>query len=181
MNEIKQRGTALDPRCHTLIKGEIKMEDILENEQVEKTPEEMVKEMRETMVPKEELEAMTNKYNNLFKNYIQGGAATEETNNIDKEEEYKKAIKFLGDKSIPKTNLQHAEALLTIRDYRMEKGEQDIFLAQSGTPNQEDVQSAVNVANLMSDAIEFAHGSDDVFRAYINEHLKDNNTITKRR
>lgn len=149
---------------------------------VMQTPEEMVEELRATMVPKEELEAMTNKYNNLFKNYIQGSKNSEENSaKVDKEAEYIEAIKFLGDKSKPKTNLQHAEALLKIRDYRMEKGEQDIFLAQSGTPSQEDVQSAENVAELMEDAIVFANGSDDVFRAYLNEHLKDNNIVTKRR
>ena len=157
------------------------MEEERINETVTQTPEEMVEELRATMVPKEELEAMTNKYNNLFKNYIQGNNTTPAADKVDAEKEYVEAIKFLGDKSKPKTNLQHAEALLKIRNYRMDRGEQDIFLAQSGTPNQEDVQSAENVAELMEDAITFANGSDDVFRAYLNEHLKDNNIVTKRR
>lgn len=143
-----------------------------------------VKALKENSVSKTDYEKLQNDYNHLFGEYIKSRPAqTEEAAKEPTEEDKKKAyqkdcLSLATDKHM--SNIEKAKLYLKIRDYRLERGDGDIFLPQSGQPSQNDVEKAQNQAALMKDAIEQAEGSDLRYNAYISDHLRDNMTILRR-
>lgn len=143
-----------------------------------------VTELKKNSVSKSDYEKLQNDYNHLFGEYIKSRPGKEEegakepTEEEKKKEYQKDCISLATDKHM--SNIEKAKLYLKIRDYRLDKGEGDIFLPQAGQPSQDDVEKAENQAMLMRDAIAQAEDSDLRYNAYISDHLRDNISILRR-
>ena len=147
----------------------------LENQQ-EQTPEEVLAEMKKTMVPREELEKVTQKYNQLFKSVANGvqnfGEEPQEKSEKEKLEEFKMAIEELDGHKVRKP-IEHAERLLAIDKYRQEHGERSIFEPTMGERTEDVIASAEKTREVLQNAIDNSNGSDAVFMAVLQNSLRD--------
>lgn len=157
-----------------------------ENENVEQVVDPEINLIDElNMKHQAELDEANKKYAQLQRAYaLKIGGAAETSAPAEKTEEelqtdYENTIRALH--ANKGSDLKQAEMLLEVRDYRLNHNMSDPFLPQDGTPSEDDINSAENQAALMRDAIDYADGSDGMYRAYIQEHLVDKIKITNRR
>ena len=73
----------------------------------------------------------------------------------------------------PQTNLKYAELLLELRDSCIEHEEPDPFLPVSSqsSPTGEDIAGAEKSAKVLSEAVEYAEGSPELFNKYLETHV----------
>ena len=73
----------------------------------------------------------------------------------------------------PHTNLKCAELMLELRDSCIEHGEPDPFLPVSSqrSPTGEDIAGAEKSAKVLSEAVEYAEGSPELFNKYLEKHV----------
>ena len=119
------------------------------------------------------------KYRTLLQAYARGeraeASAPSEPTPDELKAEFEKNVLLLHDNKA--SDLDQAKAIMSIREYRLNLGEPDIFLPQDGVPSAEDIDSARKLGDLLSYAIEDSDGSDGRFRATIQDHLVDNKNI----
>lgn len=150
------------------------------NEQVTEqtpTPEQVLVEMRENMVPKEEAAKWQNKYNDLFRS-VANGSFSGEYKPVKKSEaelkaDYEANLKALADTSKHMGPLEQFERLLELDDYLTSHGQRSCFAPSEGTITQDIADSCQNVRSLLESTIAQADGSDEVAVAYIGNHLID--------
>ena len=151
-------------------------EEKRENEnQEERTPEEILAEMREKMVPKEEAEGWKAKYNKLFADVASGSYSSQHEENEETPEEAKKRVSGLVE-SLAGRELHSAtesvSALLEIDTYYREAGKPSIFEPSVGQ-NEETRASADRVRDVLQDALDRSNGSDEVLCATLGSRLSD--------
>ena len=146
------------------------------NQETEKSPEEILAEMKANMVPKEKLEEAENKYRKLFKEVANGVQhfGEEEPVKTEKEkyEDFKEGIVMINDHKMPKP-VQHFTKLLEIDDYQREHGKRSIFEPSMGELSPDVVSSADKVRETLRYALDNCNGSDEVFTAQIQNALQD--------
>ena len=143
--------------------------------QEERTPEEILAEMREKMVPKEEAEGWKAKYNKLFADVASGSYSSQHEENEETPEEAKKRVSGLVE-SLAGRELHSAtesvSALLEIDTYYREAGKPSIFEPSVGQ-NEETRASADRVRDVLQDALDRSNGSDEVLCATLGSRLSD--------
>lgn len=142
--------------------------------QEERTPEEILAEMREKMVPKEEAEGWKAKYNKLFAD-VASGSYSQHEEHEETPEEAKKRVSGLVE-SLAGRKLHSAtesvSALLEIDTYYREAGKPSIFEPSVGQ-NEETRASADRVRDVLQDALDRSNGSDEVLCATLGSRLSD--------
>ena len=149
-----------------------------QNQQPAKTPEEILLEMKRTMVPKEQAEEWKDKYNTLFQSVADGSFTGEDTKPKEKtEEEQKKAyednLTALADTSKSMRPLEMFQRMLDVDDYRVNHGERSAFAPSDGECTEDIQRSCERIHSLLEAVITQSEGSDSVALAYLGEHLND--------
>ena len=160
-------------------------EQNVNEEVVTPSPEEVLVQMKETMVPKEEAQKWQNKYNELFRS-VANGTFSGEDKVPEKTEEEKKAdfegkIKRLGDSTNKMSPLEMFQNMLDIDDYLTSHGQRSGFAPSEGEITPEIETSCEKTRELLRTVIERSEGSNEVALAYLGNHLTDPSGITKRR
>lgn len=135
-----------------------------------KTPEQVLVEMRETMVPKEEAQKWQDKYNELFRNVAEGTFKQEEPEMTkeEKEQQFKQALKDLSDTSKSWSDREVISRLLVVDDCNRERTGKSIFQGQKGR----DDGTSDEVRQFLEAAV--AQESDAQVTAWTSDHLNFN-------
>lgn len=160
-------------------------EQNVNEEVVTPSPEEVLVQMKENMVPKEEAQKWQQKYNELFRS-VANGTFFGEDKVTEKTEEEKKAdfegkIKRLGDSTNKMSPLDMFQTMLDIDDYLTSHGQRSGFAPSEGEITPEIETSCEKTRDLLRTVIERSEGSNEVALAYLGNHLTDPSGITKRR
>lgn len=152
------------------------IDEAMNTEQVP-TPEQVLVEMKENLVPKEEAAKWQNKYNELFRS-VANGTFSGEDKPVKKSEaelkaDYEENLKALADTSKHMGPLEQFERLLKLDDYLTSHGQRSCFAPSEGTITADIANSYQNVRDLLESTIAQADGSDEVAVAYIGNHLTD--------
>lgn len=139
------------------------------NEEIVPTPEEVLQDLQQNSVPKEEAEAWKQKYFKLFRDVANGNRPEPEA---DHEADFNAAVKAIAQKEAH-TPLEHIDALLTVDDHETEKGRRSIFLPSQGDIDESMIRSADNVRALLEKARDQSEGSNEVAVAIISSALRD--------
>lgn len=139
------------------------------NEEIVPTPEEVLQDLQQNSVPREEAEAWKQKYFKLFRDVANGNRPEPEA---DHEADFNAAVKAIAQKEAH-TPLEHIDALLTVDDYETEKGHRSIFLPSQGDIDESMIRSAEKVRALLEKARDQSEGSNEVAVAIIGNALRD--------
>ncbi len=155
------------------------------NEEVTPSPEEVLVQMKENMVPKEEAAKWQQKYNDLFRS-VANGTFSGEDKVPEKTEEEKKAdfesiVKRFGDASNRATPLEMFQSMLDADEYLTSHGQRSGFAPSEGEITPEIEASCEKTRELLRSVIERSEGSNEVALAYLGNHLTDPAGMTKRR
>lgn len=142
-----------------------------------KTPEQILAEMREKMVPKEQAEKWENKYNDLFRKIADGTFSGEDTpptkTEDEKKADFQKNIKELTDTSKHMRPLDMFQKMLDVDEYLTSHGERSCFAPSTGDITADIDESCTKMRDLLESVIAQADGSDEVALAYLGNHLSD--------
>ena len=143
-----------------------------ENQQQDQDYIQIIDEMRENTVPKEEYEKVKKERSELAKILAKG--------DFDKQQEQpenKPDVNELRKKIFQEnvTNREYWKSTIALRKSILEKEGRDIFLpvGHNVSVTDEDVRNAQSVADAMEECIEQANGSPDVFNALLRQKLRD--------
>lgn len=142
-----------------------------------KTPEQILAEMREKMVSKEEMEKWKNKYNDLFRSVADGTFSGEDTKpkltEADKYKAYTENLLALADTSKSMKPLEMFRRMVEVDDYRTSHGERSGFAPSDGEYTEDIRRSCERTNALLSAVIAQSEGDDGVALAYLGAHLND--------
>ena len=152
-------------------------EQNVNEEVVTPSPEEVLVQMKENMVPKEEAQKWQSKYNELFRSVANGTFSGEDKVTEKTEEELKAEldsnIKILTDTSKSIRPLDMFQKMLEVDDYLTSHGERSCFAPSTGDITPEIDASCTKMHDLLESVIEQADGSDEIALAYLGNHLSD--------
>ena len=152
-------------------------EQNVNEEVVTPSPEEVLVQMKESMVPKEEAQKWQQKYNELFRSVANGTFSGEDKVPEKTEEELKAEfdsnIKTLTDTSKSIRPLDMFQKMLEVDDYLTSRGERSCFAPSTGDITPEIDASCTKMHSLLESVIAQADGSDEVALAYLANHLSD--------
>lgn len=138
------------------------------------TPEDILKDLKENSVPKEKYDELSQKYNKLFKDVAERTFTSEkqepEKSEEEQRKEYERNIKLIGGQNNQVSDIEHARALLAIRDYRLAHGLGELFPDEPET-----------MTEILKESIETADGNNEIFLASIGQYLKDGVAQNNRR
>lgn len=142
------------------------------------SPEEILLSMKETMVPRTEVEKWQSKYNNLFQSVANGTFSGEDNSpKLPTEAEAKATfeanIKKIGNAANKVSPLELYQTMLDIDDYLTSHGQRSGFAPSEGEITPEIEASCEKTRELLRATIERAEGSDEVAMAYLGNHLVD--------
>lgn len=138
------------------------------------SPEEVLKQMRENMVPREEAQEWENKYNKLFQSVANGTFQKEEEplSEEDKRKALEENVKTMTGEASVKP-LDFFQNLVDFDDYLLEHGERSCFAPSSGTIDAAIENSCEQVHNLLTTVIEESHGNNEIALAVLGNYLND--------
>ena len=152
-------------------------EQNVNEEVVTPSPEEVLVQMKENMVPKEEAQKWQSKYNELFRSVANGTFSGEDKVPEKTEEELKAEfdsnIKTLTDTSKSIRPLDMFQKMLEVDDYLTSHGERSCFAPSTGDITPEIDTSCKKMHSLLESVIAQADGSDEVALAYLGNHLSE--------
>ena len=151
--------------------------NIPNEEVVTPSPEEVLVQMKENMVPKEEAQKWQQKYNELFRSVANGTFSGEDKLTEKTEEELKAEfdsnIKTLTDTSKSIRPIDMFQKMLEVDDYLTSHGERSCFAPSTGDITPEIDASCTKMHSLLESVIAQADGSDEIALAYLGNHLSD--------
>ena len=138
------------------------------------SPEEVLKQMRENMVPREEAQEWENKYNKLFQSVANGTFQKEEEplSEEDKRKAFEENVKTMTGEASVKP-LDFFQNLVDFDDYLLEHGERSCFAPSSGTIDAAIENSCEQVHSLLTTVIEESHGNNEIALAVLGNYLND--------
>lgn len=139
-----------------------------------KTPEQILAEMREKMVPKEQAEKWEKKYNELFRNVANGTFINEDKSlsEEDKRKTLEENVKEMTGESSVKP-LDFFKNLVDFDDYLLEHGERSCFAPSSGTIDDAIENSCQQVHDLLTTVIDESQGNNEIALAVLGNYLND--------
>ena len=143
-------------------------------EVVTPSPEEVLVQMKENMVPKEEAVKWQQKYNELFRNVANGTFINEDKPRS--EEDKRKALEanvkeMTGESSVKP--LDFFKNLVDFDDYLIEHGERSCFAPSSGTIDAAIENSCQQVHDLLTTVIDESQGNNEIALAVLGNYLND--------
>ena len=143
-------------------------------EVVTPSPEEVLVQMKENMVPKEEAVKWQQKYNELFRNVANGTFINEDKPRS--EEDKRKALEanvkeMTGESSVKP--LDFFKNLVDFDDYLIEHGERSYFAPSSGTIDAAIENSCNQVHDLLTTVIDESQGNNEIALAVLGNYLND--------
>ena len=149
-------------------------EQNVNEEVVTPSPEEVLAQMKENMVPKEEAVKWQQKYNELFRN-VANGTFTNEDKPLS-EEDKRKALEanvkeMTGESSVKP--LDFFKNLVDFDDYLLEHGERSCFAPSSGTIDAAIENSCQQVHDLLTTVIDESQGNNEIALAVLGNYLND--------
>ena len=138
------------------------------------TPEQILAEMKENMVPKEEAVKWQQKYNELFRNVANGTFIKEDKplSEEDKRKAFEANVKEMTGESSVKP-LDFFKNLVDFDDYLLEHGERSCFAPSSGTIDAAIENSNNQVHDLLTTVIEESQGNNEIALAVLGNYLND--------
>ena len=143
-------------------------------EVVTPSPEEVLVQMKENMVPKEEAVKWQQKYNELFRNVANGTFINEDKplSEEDKRKAFEANVKEMTGESSVKP-LDFFKNLVDFDDYLIEHGERSCFAPSSGTIDDAIENSNQQVHDLLTTVIEESQGNNEIALAVLGNYLND--------
>ena len=138
------------------------------------TPEQILAEMKENMVPKEEAVKWQQKYNELFRN-VANGTFTKEDKPLseeDKRKAFEENVREMTGESSVKP-LDFFKNLVDFDDYLIEHGERSCFAPSSGTIDAAIENSCQQVHDLLTTVIDESQGNNEIALAVLGNYLND--------
>ena len=143
-------------------------------EVVTPSPEEVLVQMKENMVPKEEAVKWQQKYNELFRNVANGTFINEDKplSEEDKRKALEVNVKEMTGESSVKP-LDFFKNLVDFDDYLLEHGERSCFAPSSGTIDAAIENSCQQVHDLLTTVIDESQGNNEIALAVLGNYLND--------
>ena len=143
-------------------------------EVVTPSPEEVLVQMKESMVPKEEAVKWQQKYNELFRNVANGTFINEDKplSEEDKRKAFEANVKEMTGESSVKP-LDFFKNLVDFDDYLLEHGERSCFAPSSGTIDAAIENSCNQVHDLLTTVIDESQGNNEIALAVLGNYLND--------
>ena len=143
-------------------------------EVVTPSPEEVLVQMKENMVPKEEAVKWQQKYNELFRNVANGTFINEDKSlsEEDKRKALEENVKEMTGESSVKP-LDFFKNLVDFDDYLLEHGERSCFAPSSGTIDAAIENSCHQVHDLLTTVIDESQGNNEIALAVLGNYLND--------
>lgn len=143
-------------------------------EVVTPSPEEVLVQMKENMVPKEEAVKWQQKYNELFRNVANGTFINEDKplSEEDKRKAFEANVKEMTGESSVKP-LDFFKNLVDFDDYLIEHGERSCFAPSSGTIDAAIENSCQQVHDLLNTVIDESQGNNEIALAVLGNYLND--------
>ena len=143
-------------------------------EVVTPSPEEVLVQMKENMVPKEEAVKWQQKYNELFRNVANGTFINEDKplSEEDKRKALEANVKEMTGESSVKP-LDFFKNLVDFDDYPLEHGERSCFAPSSGTIDAAIENSCQQVHDLLTTVIDESQGNNEIALAVLGNYLND--------
>ena len=143
-------------------------------EVVTPSPEEVLVQMKENMVPKEEAVKWQQKYNELFRNVANGTFINEDKplSEEDKRKALEANVKEMTGESSVKP-LDFFKNLVDFDDYLLEHGERSCFAPSSGTIDDAIDNSCQQVHDLLTTVIDESQGNNEIALAVLGNYLND--------
>lgn len=152
-----------------------------ENEQnvneeiVTPSPEEVLIQMKENMVPKEEAQKWQQKYNELFRSVANGTFSGEDKSDEPTEEQLKAAfvdnVKVLSNTDGFLEDRDQVKRLLEFDDYLTSHGRNSCFLPHKSNISSDDVNRASRLRQFLETAVSME--SDAQMASWTADHLED--------
>ena len=154
-------------------------EQNVNEEVVTPSPEEVLVQMKENMVPKEEAVKWQQKYNELFRNVANGTFINEDKplSEEDKRKALEANVKEMTGESSVKP-LDFFKNLVDFDDYLLEHGERSCFAPSSGTIDDAIDNSNQQVHDLLTTVIEESQGNNEIALAVLGNYLNDPNWVS---
>lgn len=149
-------------------------EQNVNEEVVTPSPEEVLVQMKENMVPKEEAQKWQQKYNELFRNVANGTFINEDKplSEEDKRKALEANVKEMTGESSVKP-LDFFKNLVDFDDYLLEHGERSCFAPSSGTIDATIENSCNQVHDLLTTVINESQGNNEIALAVLGNYLND--------
>ena len=149
-------------------------EQNVNEEVVTPSPEEVLVQMKENMVPKEEAVKWQQKYNELFRNVANGTFINEDKplSEEDKRKAFEANVKEMTGESSVKP-LDFFKNLVDFDDYLLEHGERSCFAPSSGTIDAAIENSCNQVHDLLTTVIDESQGNNEIALAVLGNYLND--------
>ena len=141
-----------------------------------------IKQLKETMVPRETYEKLYSDHKNLLDAYIEGREIPEIEYGVEKTyiDELRKE---LYGEDCELSNLEYVKKSLELRDAIIERGGQDPFLPIGShvpiTPGM--IEKAENTATILRECVEFADGDSGIFTAELQRRTNETPNFKKTR
>ena len=152
-----------------------------ENEQnvtkevVTPSPEEVLVQMKENMVPKEEAQKWQQKYNELFRSVANGTFSGEDKSDEPTEEQLKASfvdnVKVLSNTDGFLEDRDQVKRLLEFDDYLTSHGRNSCFLPRKSNLSSDDVNRAARLRQFLETAVSME--SDAQMASWTADHLED--------
>lgn len=153
-------------------------------EEVEKTPEEIILELKKNTVSKEEFEKLKSKHNKLLKDIADGKDIEQEEVQLTEEEREKRIkdlrVNLYTDKA-SLNNLDYWKQTLELRKLLMESGEPDPMVARGKMFNDRAVnqeEEVLKVVETVQKCIDDCNGSSKVFTSLLQDIMIDDPNVT---
>lgn len=150
-------------------------EQNVNEEVVTPSPEEVLVQMKENMVPKEEAQKWQQKYNELFRSVANGTFSGEDKSDEPTEEQLKAAfvdnVKVLSNTDGFLEDRDQVKRLLEFDDYLTSHGRNSCFLPRKSNISSDDVNRAARLRQFLETAVSME--SDAQMASWTADHLED--------
>lgn len=157
------------------------MEDLTNIETNEQDYIDVIKELKENTVSREQYMKLKAENKKLIQNLVEGtgevsGAPAPK---VDVDELRRELFK----PNASMTNLAYIDKALQLREALIERGEKDPFLPYGSriSPTDADISAANKVASVLQECVDYADGNASVFNSELMRVLADSPAIYKRR
>ena len=151
------------------------IETNVNEEVVTPSPEEVLVQMKENMVPKEEAQKWQQKYNELFRSVANGTFSGEDKSDEPTEEQLKSAfvdnVKVLSNTDGFLEDRDQVKRLLEFDDYLTSHGRNSCFLPRKSNLSSDDVNRAARLRQFLETAVSME--SDAQMASWTADHLED--------
>lgn len=149
--------------------------NIPNEEVVTPSPEEVLVQMKENMVPKEEAQKWQQKYNELFRSVANGTFSGEDKSDEPTEEQLKSAfvdnVKVLSNTDGFLEDRDQVKRLLEFDDYLTSHGRNSCFLPRKSNLSSDDLNRATRLRQFLETAVSME--SDAQMASWTADHLED--------